>query len=77
MSKHEHRQWRADSDDAHHGFKPCRCGSGLQRYELTDAGGHFQSFVCDKCEPEVSHQYGLESTIHDFNQGAGQFERGQ
>jgi hypothetical protein len=32
-------------------FKPCRCGSGLTRYELLDAAGICCTFVCETCEP--------------------------
>jgi hypothetical protein len=28
----------------------CRCGSGLHKYDLTDARGIFCTYVCDKCE---------------------------
>jgi hypothetical protein len=31
-------------------FKPCHCGSGLERRALLDARGIFCCFVCDKCE---------------------------
>ena len=30
--------------------KACSCGSGLQRYDLTDARGIFCTYVCEKCE---------------------------
>ena len=35
----------------------CRCGSGLERYELVDAQGIFCSFVCEKCEKKVKSKY--------------------
>ena len=32
--------------------KPCPCGSGEYRRDLTDAAGIFCGFVCDACEAE-------------------------
>lgn len=31
----------------------CRCGSGLNRYDLLDAAGIFCQYVCEACEPEA------------------------
>jgi hypothetical protein len=39
------------------GDKPCACGSGLPRYDLTDARGIFCGFVCTKCEPARRKRY--------------------
>jgi hypothetical protein len=39
------------------GEKQCFCGSGLPRYELTDARGIFVSFICDDCEKKVKSKY--------------------
>lgn len=38
-------------------MKPCTCGSGLPRRELTDARGIFCSFVCDRCEAAKRAQF--------------------
>lgn len=35
----------------------CRCGSGLESYELVDAAGLFCSYVCEKCEEETRKRY--------------------
>lgn len=37
--------------------RPCSCGSGLERFELSDAAGIFCSFVCDGCEGQVRKRY--------------------
>jgi len=39
------------------GTKPCRCGSGHNRFELRDAAGIFCTFVCDACEDKVKRTY--------------------
>lgn len=41
-------------------FKECFCGSGLERFELTDARGIFCAFVCDSCEAEKRSRYRVE-----------------
>ena len=35
----------------------CMCGSGKQRYDLTDARGIFCTYVCDDCEKEKRSRY--------------------
>jgi len=35
----------------------CNCGSGLERFPLTDARGIFCTYVCDKCEKEKRSTY--------------------
>lgn len=42
---------------AYRNAKPCRCGSGLFDYDLSDAAGIFCAYVCEKCEPEVRRKY--------------------
>lgn len=37
--------------------KQCACGSGLQRYALSDARGLFCCYVCLKCEPAARRRY--------------------
>jgi hypothetical protein len=37
--------------------KPCNCGSGKDRYDLTDAAGIFCAFVCDDCVDRVKAKY--------------------
>lgn len=37
--------------------RPCPCGSGHPRYDLTDARGIFCAYVCDVCEDEKSSHY--------------------
>ena len=37
--------------------KPCRCGSGLPRYELRDAANIFCAYVCEKCEEEAKSRF--------------------
>ena len=37
--------------------KPCNCGSGELRYELSDARGIFVTFVCEKCEAKIKEGY--------------------
>jgi len=37
--------------------KPCNCGSGQPRYELTDAAGIFCAYVCETCEPAKRKQF--------------------
>jgi len=32
--------------------RECNCGSGLSKYDLTDARGIFVTYVCEKCEDE-------------------------
>lgn len=31
-------------------IKLCNCGSGLERFEVSDARGIFVAYVCDECE---------------------------
>lgn len=38
-------------------MKPCNCGSGKPRYDLTDAAGIFCKFVCEDCEEKVKATY--------------------
>lgn len=38
-------------------MKPCNCGSGLMRHELTDARGIFCAYVCAKCEARRRAQF--------------------
>ena len=38
-------------------LKLCNCGSGLERFELSDARGIFCGFVCDKCEAKTRAKY--------------------
>ena len=38
-------------------YRPCRCGSGLQRFELVDARGIFCTYVCDQCEAEKRREF--------------------
>lgn len=38
-------------------MKPCRCGSGLPRFELFDARNIFLTFACDKCERAKLKRY--------------------
>lgn len=33
-------------------MRPCFCGSGRERYALTDARGIFAGYVCDECRAE-------------------------
>ena len=40
--------------------KPCPCGSGKPRYDLTDAKGIFCSYVCEDCEEKVMKKYRIE-----------------
>lgn len=35
----------------------CRCGSGLDRYQLNDAAGIFCCYVCHHCEVEKRNQF--------------------
>jgi hypothetical protein len=37
--------------------KPCPCGSGQSRFDLTDARGIFCCYVCDACEDEKRKRY--------------------
>lgn len=37
--------------------KPCNCGSGENRFQLTDARGIFCAYVCGKCVAEVMSHY--------------------
>lgn len=37
--------------------RECSCGSGLIRYDLTDARGIFCGYVCEKCEQEKMSGY--------------------
>ena len=30
----------------------CMCGSGMNKYALTDAAGIFCAYVCERCEDE-------------------------
>jgi hypothetical protein len=39
------------------GIKTCNCGSGHERYALTDAAGIFCAYVCDDCEDKVRARY--------------------
>lgn len=39
----------------------CRCGSGLDRYDLCDAAGIFCTYVCEKCESVARERF--NSTI--------------
>jgi hypothetical protein len=41
----------------YYGSKPCNCGSGHERYELTDAAGIFCTYVCEDCEEEKRSHY--------------------
>lgn len=43
-----------------HPVKPCRCGSELPRYDLTDAAGIFCTYVCEECEAEKKKKYRSE-----------------
>jgi len=45
--------------------KLCHCGSGLPRFDLTDARGIFCAYVCDKCEAKKRGGYRAEI----FNNG--------
>jgi hypothetical protein len=38
-------------------MKLCRCESGLERYELTDAAGIFCAYVCENCEAEEKKKW--------------------
>ncbi len=38
-------------------IRECTCGSGSERYELTDAAGIFCAFVCEKCEKEKRSKF--------------------
>lgn len=51
-----------DYDDRH----KCRCGSGLHKYDLTDARGIFCTYVCEKCEAEKKAKYRPE-IFTDYN----------
>lgn len=35
----------------------CNCGSGQERWALTDARGIFCAFVCEKCEAEKRSRF--------------------
>jgi len=35
----------------------CSCGSGKERFELTDARGIFCGYVCDDCVGEMSAKF--------------------
>ena len=37
--------------------KPCNCGSGLMRYDLTDAAGIFCCYVCEECEDQKKKKF--------------------
>jgi len=39
------------------GDRACSCGSGLPRYDLTDARGIFCCYVCDACERDRMKSY--------------------
>ena len=43
--------------------KPCACGSGELREEVTDARGIFVAYVCDKCRKDKLS--GFRSEIFD------------
>jgi hypothetical protein len=38
-------------------MKLCPCGSGKERYDLTDAAGIFCTFVCEDCEAYKRSKY--------------------
>lgn len=38
-------------------IRECTCGSGKERYDLTDAAGIFCTFVCESCESERRKRY--------------------
>ena len=40
--------------------RECTCGSGLPRYDLTDARGIFCCYVCDECEDRKMETYRVE-----------------
>lgn len=47
--------------------RTCPCGSGLPRYDLTDARGIFCAYVCEKCEEEKRARYRPEIfTDHNY-----------
>jgi hypothetical protein len=65
--------------------KPCPCGSGKERFDLTDSAGIFCCFICDDCEAEKVARYnpaifedssryavtGDEEDIGSFDDGEG------
>lgn len=38
----------------------CNCGSGLERFEMSDGYGIFLTFVCDVCETEKMKTYRVD-----------------
>lgn len=40
--------------------KVCNCGSGKERYPLSDARGIFCAYVCEDCESEVRKKYRVD-----------------
>ena len=40
--------------------RPCPCGSGKEREDVTDARGIFVAYVCDKCRKEKLKGYRRE-----------------
>jgi len=38
----------------------CNCGSGLHKYDLTDARGLFCTYVCEKCEGRKRKEFRAE-----------------